>query len=148
MEEKYSIRITGGKVIFERMVLSEAQKKLITRIFEEIRKGLPLVFTFQDVTGKLKESTDKINDALWYLVMEEGKIIQLDHRNYVLVEEYQKLINKLKKYKRNQSDVISIQEFRALTQLNRKTIISLFEAFDRRGVTRRLQSRRKILLEV
>jgi hypothetical protein len=147
LHDKYSLKISKRKIIFDQIVLSEDQKIVFKKVNEAI-KNASLIFTFEDIVKLSDESFRNVNDALWHLIAEEEKVVQLDHKNFLLKEEYNKLINRLKKYKRNQSEYLSIQDFRELTQLNRKTIIILFEAFDRKRITSRVGNKRQILLEV
>lgn len=148
IQDSFSLRKTEKDLVFSQMVLSDDEKKTIQRTLKSIKKDLPLVFTLENVLQETGETFRKINDALWYLVMDAQEVVRLDQQYFILKEEYQKVTNKLKKYKRNQSELISIQAFRELTQLNRRTIIILFEAFDRKGITRRVKNDRRILLEV
>jgi len=148
MQDRYSLRRTEDDLVFSQMVLSEEQKQTLASILACVKGELPLIFTLEGIMQKTEKPFKKINDALWYLVMDAEEVVRLDQQYFILKEEYQKLINKLKKYKRNQSEIITIQAFRDLTHLNRRTIIILFEAFDRKGITERIKNDRRILIEV
>jgi selenocysteine-specific elongation factor len=79
-------------------------------------------------------------------MLTEGKFVQLNERYFMFSDEYQKIINRLKKFKRNQGDIISIDDLRTLTTYSRKYIIILFEYLDLQNITVRVGNKRKILL--
>jgi hypothetical protein len=72
----------------------------------------------------------------------------LSEKYYIFNDDLNKILNKLKKYKRNQGEMIDIQSFRELTLLTRRYIIILFEYFDTHRITQRVNNQRKILLTV
>ena len=74
--------------------------------------------------------------------------MQLNERYFIFSDEYNKIINRLKKFKRNQGDIITIDDLRTMTSLSRKYLIVLFEYLDGQNITQRIGNKRKILLGV
>ena len=79
-------------------------------------------------------------------MLNEGKFLQLDERYFIFSEEYAKIINRLKKFKRNQGDILTFDDLRDMTAYSRKYLIVLFEYWDRQNITCRVGNQRKILL--
>jgi hypothetical protein len=90
-------------------------------------------------------SLKQINDSLWYM-LEEEKFLQLDERYFIFSDEYNKIINRLKKFKRNQGDILTFDDLRTITSYSRKYLIVLFEYWDGQNITRRQGNKRQILL--
>ena len=81
-----------------------------------------LIFTIENVQKNTSYSLKQINDSLWYM-LEEEKFMQLDERYFIFTDEYNKIINRLKKFKRNQGDVITFDDLREITSYSRKYLI-------------------------
>jgi hypothetical protein len=79
-------------------------------------------------------------------MLDEEKLLQLDERHFIFSEEYGKIINRLKKFKRNQGDIMTFDDLRSLTSYTRKYLIVLFEYWDGQNITRRVGNKRQILL--
>jgi hypothetical protein len=75
-------------------------------------------------------------------------VVQLNERYFIFAGDLHKILNRLKKYKRNQGEMIDIKSFREFTLLTRKYILALFEYLDSQKITERVDNKRKILLGV
>ena len=60
-------------------------------------------------------------------MLNEEKFLQLDERYFIFSDEYNKIINRLKKFKRNQGDIMTFDDLRTMTSYSRKYLIVLFE---------------------
>lgn len=146
-KDRYAYRIRKDKLVFQRLALSEVEKDSLGEIENIIIGNKMTVFTIDSVLNQSDMSYKEINDAFW-LMMDNNRLVQLNEKYYILQDDMNKILNKLKKYKRNQGDLIDIQAFRELTQLTRKYIITLFEYFDYHQITQRVDNKRKIMLVV
>ena len=145
--QNFPFKTSGNKIVFEKLALSEGEKGYLEEIETTLKKKKLSIFTIENI---LKESDlvyEEINNILWFLI-EKGEVVQLSEKYYIFNDDLNKILNKLKKYKRNQGEMIDIQSFRELTLLTRRYIIILFEYFDTRNVTQRVDNQRKILLTV
>jgi hypothetical protein len=145
--QSFPFKISGNKIVFEKLSLSEGEKGYLDEIEAALKKKKLSIFTIENI---LKESNllyEEINNLLWFLI-EKGEVVQLSEKYYIFNDDLNKILNKLKKYKRNQGEMIDIQSFRELTLLTRRYIIILFEYFDTRHITQRVNNQRKILLTV
>jgi hypothetical protein len=143
----FSFKVQKDKIIFQKLALSETEKGSIDQIEEILKKHKIAIFTIDNILHHSDLLYKEVNDSLWHLI-EIGKVVQLNEKYYMFTEDLNKMLNKLKKYKRNQGEIIDIQAFRELTLLSRKYIITLFEYFDAQKITERLENKRKILLSV
>jgi len=146
-DSKYTFKIHKDKIIFQKFALTEKEKKTKNEIESILKKNRLTIFNLQNIQQLSDLENKEINNSLWYLVDEE-KVIQLNGKYFILTEDLTKIINKLKKFKRNQGDMIDIKSMRELTLFNREYIITLFEYFDSQNITQRLGNKRKILLGV
>ena len=112
-----------------------------------LRKNKLAIFSIEDIIKVSDLEYKEINDSLWYLLSDD-EIVQLNEKYFIFSEDLDKIINRLKKYKRNQGEMIDIKSLREMTAFNRKNLITLFEYFDSRKITQRINSKRKILLVV
>jgi hypothetical protein len=142
---EFPCRILPNALIFSQLPLSHEEKARMADIEKILRASKSLIFTFENVQKNTAYSLKQINDSLWYMLNEE-KLLQLDERNFIFSDEYGKIINRLKKFKRNQGDIITIDDLRSLTSYSRKHLITLFEYWDRQQLTRRIGNKRQILL--
>jgi len=143
----FTFKISKNNIVFEKLTLSEGEKGSLEEIETTLKKKKLSIFTIENI---LKESNllfEEINNLLWFLI-ENGRVVQLSEKYYIFKDDLNKILNKLKKYKRNQGEMIDIQSFRELTLLTRRYIIILFEYFDARQITQRVKNQRKILLTV
>lgn len=145
MHQHFSFKAFKDKIVFQKMGLSDSEKISLEEIEAIVRQTKNNIFTLDTIQSNSDLLQHEINNSLWFLV-ENGKVTQLDEASFIFTEELNKIINKLKKFKRNQGDWIDIQTFRELTQYSRKYIIILFEYFDAQRITERIENRRKILL--
>lgn len=143
--QEFPCRILPQALIFSQLPLSEEEKTRIADIEKVLRANKLPMFTFENVQRNTSYTSKQINDALWYMLNEE-KFLQLDERYFIFSEEYGKLINRLKKFKRNQGDIMTFDDLRTMTAFSRKYLIVLFEYWDRQNVTCRVGNQRKILL--
>jgi len=143
--QEFPCRILSTALIFSELPLSNEEKVRMADIEKVLRANKLLIFTFENVQKNTPYTLKQINDSLWYMIHEE-KVLQLDERNFIFGDEYGKIINRLKKFKRNQGDIITIDDLRSLTAYSRKHLITLFEFWDRQQLTRRLGNKRQILL--
>jgi selenocysteine-specific elongation factor len=143
--QEFPCRILPQALVFSTLPLSNEEKARMAEIEKVLRANRMPIFTFEAVQKNTAYNLKQINDAMWYLVNEE-KVLQLDERNFIFSDEYGKIINRLKKFKRNQGDIITFDDLRSLTGYSRKHLITLFEYWDRQHLTRRLGNKRQILL--
>lgn len=143
--EDFSFKIRKDKVVFKKLTLSENQKESLTEVSDLLKKNKLFIFTVDNILKLSGISYKEINDTLWVL-LEIGEVVQLNEQYFIFTTELNKVLNKLKKYKRNQGEMIDIQTFRELTLYTRKYIIALFEYFDLQQITARVDNDRKILL--
>lgn len=142
---EFPCRILSQALVFSQLPLSDEEKARMADVEKVLRANRLPVFTFENVSRNTDYTLKQINDALWTL-LNEGKILQLDERHFAFSEEHGKLINRLKKFKRNQGDVLTFDDLREITGYSRKYLIVLFEYWDRQGITCRVGNQRKILL--
>jgi len=143
----FSFKLQRDKVVFQKVSLSENEKGSLEEIENVLKQNKTSIFSIQNImkyTGLLYKD---VNNSLWFLI-ENGQVIQLNKEYFIFKEDLNKILNKLKKYKRNQGEMIDIQAFRELTNLSRRYIITMLEYFDSQQVTQRIENKRKILLGV
>ncbi len=146
LKDEYSFIISNDRLTFSRLSLT--QKDLDNIEFIEIEiNGRTGVFSLEEMIKKTGLAYAIVNDSVWNLI-ENKKVIQLNKKFFISNSELSKTINKLKKYKRNQGDIISIKLFRDLTNYTRKNIIVILEYMDNEKITERIDDNRKILLPV
>ena len=145
--QEFPCRILPQALVFSQLPLSEEEKARMVDIEKVLRANKLMIFTFENVSKNTTFSLKQINDALWTLLNEE-KFLQLDERYFIFSEEYAKIINRLKKFKRNQGDILTFDDLRDMTAYSRKYLIVLFEYWDRQNITCRVGNQRKILLGV
>ncbi|UCH98356.1 MAG: SelB C-terminal domain-containing protein [Candidatus Aminicenantes bacterium] len=143
----FSFKVLTDKIVFQKMALSENEKDSLLEIETTLKKHKISIFSIENILNLSDLVQKEVNDSLWLLI-ERGQVVQLNEKYFIFKDELNKILNKLKKYKRNQGELIDIQAFRELTLLTRRYIIVLFEYFDTRGITRRVANQRKILLPV
>lgn len=143
--DDFSFKIKKDRIVFNKPALSEDQKEDMTEISDILKKNKLFIFTIENAV-KLSGLTNKeVNDALWAL-LETGEVVQINELYFIFSSELHKVINRLKKFKRNQGELIDIQAFRELTLYTRKYLIVLLEYFDSQQITTRVENQRKILL--
>ena len=143
----FSFKILKDKILLEKVSLSEKEKKIISMIESILKKNKLTVFSIENVLKLGRFKYQEVNNSLWYLV-EEGDLVQLNNECFMFSTDLTKILNRLKKYKRNEGEIIDIQSFRELTLFNRKSIITLLEYLDSQNITRRMGNKRQILLTV
>lgn len=147
LNEQFSFKIIRDKVVFQKLALSEKEKENLSLIQRTLQANRLTIFTIENLLKLATLTYSEINNSLWFL-MQEGELVQLNERYFILHEDLNKIINRLKKFKRNQGEYIDIRTLRELTLFSRKYIIPLFEYFDAQKITDRFGNRRKILLTV
>jgi hypothetical protein len=146
-KDQFSFRIRKEKIVFSRLALSDVEKDSVAEIETVIKQNKISIFTIDSILNHTDLTNKEVNDALW-LMVDGNRLAQLNEKYFIFQDELNKILNKLKKYKRNQGEIIDIQAFRELTLFSRKFIIILFEYFDTHQVTERVDNKRKILLGV
>jgi len=141
----FPFKLLASALIFSQLPLAAEEKERMAEIEKALKTSKLFIFTIEDVQKITSFSSKQINDALWYLIHEE-KFMQLNERYVIFSDEYNKIINRLKKFKRNQGDIITIDDLRSITSYTRKYLIILFEYLDGQNVTQRIGNKRKILL--
>jgi hypothetical protein len=141
----FPLKVHGSALIFSQLPLALEEKERMAEIEKVLKTNKLLIFTIENVQKNTPYTPRQINDALWYQVNEE-KFMRLNERYFIFSDEYNKIINRLKKFKRNQGDMIAIDDLRQLTSYTRKYIIILFEYLDEQNITQRIGNKRKILL--
>lgn len=147
LEDTYSFKIMKDKILLQKMSLSEKEETITHDLETVLKKNKLAVFSIDDILKHSAHSFGEINNPLWYMV-EEGKLLQLNKNCFMFSSDLNRILNRLKKFKRNQGEIIDIQSFRELTSFNRKSIITLLEYLDSQHITQRIGNRRKILLVV
>jgi len=142
---RFSFKIKKDKIVFRKLALSKNEKESMVEVLEILKKNKFSIFSIENVLELSDLSYKEVNDALWFLV-ESGEVVQLNANYFIFRNELNKILNRLRKYKRNQGEMIDIQAFRELTLFTRKYIIILFEYFDSQEITRRIENQRQILL--
>jgi len=140
-----SFRVQNDVILCQRFSSSDEEKNNMAAVERALKKNKMPVFAISDAVKVSGLEYRALNDALWYMA-DEQTIIQISESHFVFEEELQKIVNRLKKFKRNQGDLIGIADLRELTGLSRKYILMLFTYFDALGFTRRQGNQRKILL--
>ncbi len=146
-QSKLSFRILKDKVVFKKVGLTEKEKQIINEIKAHLHRNKLVVFSIEDIVKTTDIPYKVVNNSLWFLI-NTGDLVQLSDKYFILQEDLSKIINRLKKYKRNQGEFIDIKSFRELTLFNRKYIIAILEYFDTQHITTREGNKRKILLGV
>jgi hypothetical protein len=141
----FPCRLLPNALIFSELPLTDEEKTRMADIEKVLKANKIPIFSFENVQKNTVYSLKQINDSLWYMLNEE-KFLQLDERYFIFSDEYNKIINRLKKFKRNQGDIMTIDDLRSITAYSRKYLIVLFEYWDRQNITRRMGNKRQILL--
>ncbi len=147
--DKHSFKIMKDKVVFTQLPITEKEALMVDNIEKIIKKNKLGIFSILSIKKVSDLENEIINNSLWHMLSEE-KIVALDEKReyFIFKDELTKIINRLKKFKRNQDDFIDISSFREITVLNRKGIIVLFEYLDSQKITTRTGNKRKIELQV
>ncbi len=137
LEVELELALLPGRVVFQRLPLSEEEKLQQEELRECLKQNKLAVFSIERV-GRVSPLTPaQLNQALWHM-LSEGEIVACGEHHFVLADELARIINRLKKFKRNEGDVLSIQGFRDIAgTLPRESLIILLEHFDNQGITRR-----------
>jgi len=146
LAEELELAFMPGRLVFQRLPLSEEEKLQQDQLRECLKQNRLAVFSLERA-GKVSPLTPaQLNQALWHL-LSEGEIVSCGEHHFVLADELGRIINRLKKYKRNEGDVLTIQAFREIAgTLPRESLIVLLEHLDDRGITRRKGNHRIIEL--
>ncbi|MFH2107944.1 MAG: SelB C-terminal domain-containing protein [Chrysiogenia bacterium] len=145
--QEFPCKVLPNMLIFSKLPLMGEEKTRMADIEKTLKANKLLIFTIENVQKNTDYSLKQINDSLWYMLDEE-KFLQLDERHFIFSDEYNKIINRLKKFKRNQGDILTFDDLRAVTSYSRKYLIVLFEYWDGHNITRRVGNKRQILLGV
>jgi len=145
--QMFPLKMLPSALIFSQLPIAFEERERMAEIEKILKANKMLIFTIENVKLNTPFSAKQINDALWYIINEE-KFMQLNERYFIFSDEYNKIINRLKKFKRNQGDIITIDDLRTMTSLSRKYLIVLFEYLDGQNITQRIGNKRKILLGV
>lgn len=141
----FSFKILKDKILFQALPLTDTEKNSLVEIETILRKNKISIFSIESVTKNSSLLYKEVNNSLWFLV-ETGQVVQLNETYFIFGDDLHKIVNKLKKYKRNEGEMIDIKAFRELTLFSRKHIIPLLEYFDNQRITQRIENQRKILL--
>ncbi len=146
---KRDFRILKDKLVFTELPLTEKENSMVNDIEKAIKKNKLGIFSIYTIRKASGFEVEVINNSLWHLLGEE-RIVPLDEKReyFIFTDELTKIINRLKKYKRNQGDMIDISSFREIVILNRKNIILVLEYLDSQKITTRIGNNRRIDLQV
>ncbi|MCK5220096.1 MAG: SelB C-terminal domain-containing protein [Candidatus Aminicenantes bacterium] len=146
---QHDFRILKDKLVFTELPLSEKEISMVNEVEKVIKKNKLGIFSIYSIRKVSEFDIGFINNSLWHLLSEE-KIVPLDEKReyFIFSDELTKIINRLKKFKRNQGDMIDISSFREISVLNRKNIILVLEYLDSQKITTRIGNNRKIELQV
>jgi hypothetical protein len=147
LDNLFSFKMLKDKILLEKVSLNDKEKQDIKVIETVLKQDKRHVFSIENVLKPSGLKYNEVNNSLWYLV-EEGELIQLNQDCFIYSTDFNKIMNRLKKFKRNQGEIIDIQSFRELTSFNRKSIITILEYLDSQHITQRVGDKRKILLVV
>jgi hypothetical protein len=147
LADNFSFKINREKIMFQKLAMSDSEKDSLAELENILQQNKISIFSIANIVAHSDLLYKEVNNSLWYLV-ENGDVIALNEKYFILKEELNKIVNKLKKYKRNQGEIIDIKSFRELTHFSRKFIIALFEYFDSCQITRRVENHREILISV
>ncbi len=146
-QHQLSFRILRDKIVFKKVGLTEKEKQVINEIKVFLHKNKLVVFSIEEIVKNSDITFKVVNNSLWFLI-NNNELVQLNEKYFILQEDLSKIINRLKKFKRNQGEFIDIKDFRELTLFSRKYIIAVLEYFDTQNITARDGNKRKILLGV
>jgi hypothetical protein len=146
-QPKYAYTLMKDSLVLGKNELSDSDRSSAKDLQALLKKHKMIVFSLDDLIETKTLPHKKLNDMLWAMV-EKDDVVRLNDRFFIFQEDLAKILNRLKKHKRNVSDEIDIKTFREMTQLTRKYIITLFEYFDAQNITRRVEDHRQILLTV
>jgi hypothetical protein len=141
----FSFKMLKDKILFQTLPLTDTEKNSLVEIETILRKNKISIFSIENIIKNSHLLYKEVNNSLWFLV-ETGQVVQLNETYFIFGEDLQKIVNKLKKYKRNEGEMMDIKAFRELTLFSRKHIIPLLEYFDNQRITQRIENQRKILL--
>lgn len=144
-QEALPSKTMQNSVVLEKMQISEEEQERVAEIERLLKKNHLTVFTMEDILKQGVHTFKQVSDTLWNM-LDAGAIERISDRFFINTDELSRIVNRLKKYKRNQGDLIDIGAFRELTSLSRKHIIPLLEYFDSQKITQRQDSNRRILL--
>ncbi len=145
LQENFSYKIHKDKIVFQKLALTETEKDSLTEIEKILKKNKMYVFSIDDILELSGLIYKDVNATLWFMV-DSGQVVQLDEKFFIFAEDLNKVLNKLKKYKRNEGELIDIPALRELTLFSRKYVVTLFEYFDAHQITERVEKKRRILL--
>jgi hypothetical protein len=144
-QESMPVKLIQNAIVLQQMQISEEEKERMTDIVRILKKDHLAVFTMEDILKHGSHSFKQVSDAFWNM-LNAGDITRISDRYFINSDELARIVNRLKKFKRNQGDLIDISSFRELTSLSRKHIIPLFEYLDAQKITQRQDNQRRILL--
>ncbi len=144
-QEAMPFKIIDGSLVLQKLPLSAEEKTQVADVERLLKKSHLPVFTLEDIMKGGAFTSKQANDAVWNM-LDAGTIVRIADRYFIYADELARIINRLKKYKRNQGDTIDINDFRELTALSRRYIIPLFEYLDAQKITQRQDNVRRILL--
>jgi len=143
--QEFPGKVLANALIFSKLPLNDEEKTRMADIEKILKANKLPIFTIENVQKNTEYSLKQINDSLWYM-LEESRFMRLDERHLIFSDEYNKIINRLKKFKRNQGDILTFDDLRDITAFSRKYLIILFEFWDSHNITRRLGNKRQLLL--
>jgi hypothetical protein len=141
----FSFKILKDKILLQALPLTDTEKNSLIEIETILKRNKISIFSIENIIKNSNLLYKEVNDSLWFLV-ETGQVVQLNETYFIFGDDLHKIVNKLKKYKRNEGEMIDIKAFREMTLFSRKHIIPLLEYFDNQRITQRIENQRKILL--
>ena len=117
-KEEFSFIISNDRITFSRLSLSQKDLENIEIIETELG-GKTGVFSLEEMIKKTGLAYAVVNNSIWHLI-ENKKVVQLNKRFFISNNELIKVVNKLKKFKRNQGDIISIKTLQRVNKLYKK----------------------------
>ncbi|MCP4147112.1 MAG: hypothetical protein GY757_05120 [bacterium] len=142
----YSFTVQKDKLAFQKVALPEDVKDSMVEIADILKENKLTIFSINNILKLSEVLVPKdVNDTLWGMI-EKGEVVRLNEEYFMFANELEKIVNRLKTYKRNMGEMIDIKTFREFSLYSRKYIIILFEYFDTQDITVREGNQRKILL--
>ena len=145
--EPLEFRTRGDKLVFLQVPTTEKDRHMAEALVKSVRQQKLHTFTILELARHTGLSVRDVNNTLWMMLSQE-EVVQLNEQSFILQDDLTRIINRLKKFKRNSGDMIDIKTFRDLTTLTRQHIMVLFEYLDAQQMTLRVGNNRRILIPV
>lgn len=141
------VSIVEGNIVFARHELNLKQERILETVSAFLKKEKLVIFSLDQIKESELCRENELMQIIYHL-WQEKELLQLSPVFFIFRSDFEKYLNRIKKHKRNSSELISIQELKELTGLSRKYLIPLLEYFDQLRITERIGNKRKITVAV